>query len=94
MKSRRTTWQQRLLAVQRGGNMTLADLARWLDRPHSTVRTWLQGGVEPGGGPLDIEHVEALLGLLETMVMQKRGFPLPQKGRRERLIEIRAQVLP
>lgn len=88
------TWQRRLQTAQRAGNLTVADLARWFDRPHATVRTWVCDGREPGGGPLDIQHAQALLGLLETLIARKKGFPLPQKGRRQKLLEIRAAVLP
>lgn len=91
------TWQQRLAAVQQGGNLTVADLARWFDRPHATVREWVKNGVEPGGGPNDIEHAEALLGLLETMIRKRKGFPVPRLSPRERVAHVtrvREAVMP
>ena len=88
----RKTFQQRLRACERGGNLTVADLARWFGRPYPTVRTWVQNGIEPGGGPIDKEHAESMLGLLETLIKQKRGLPLPRmapRDRIERLTQIR-----
>ena len=92
----RKPFQQRLKACVRGGNLTVADLARWFDRPYPTVRTWLQDGIAPGGGPIDKEHAESMLGLLETLIKQKRGFPVPRMAPRQRiehLAEIRIACL-
>lgn len=91
------SWQQRLQAVQRGGNLTVADLARWFDRPHSTVRTWVLQTARPGGGALDVEHAEALLGLLEELVRRRQGFPIPRLTGHDRvnyLVELRRRALP
>lgn len=91
------TFQQRLQACQRGGNLTVSDLARWFDRPHPTVRSWVQQGFEPGGAPLDVEHAHQMLGLLETLIRRKRGFPvprLPPSKRIEHLAHIRRSALP
>ena len=90
------TFQQRLRACERGGNLTVADLARWFDRPYPTVRTWVQNGIEPGGGPIDKEHAESMLGLLETLIKQGRWFPISRMSPRERiehLAEIRAACM-
>ena len=85
----------RLRRAQRAGNLTVADLARWLDRPDPTVRGWLNGtGV--GGPPLDREHVDAMLGLLEALIARKKGFPvprLPATKRRDHLARIRQACL-
>ena len=88
----RKTFQQRLKSCERDGNLTVADLARWFDRPYPTVRTWVQDGIEPGGGPIDKEHALSMLGLLETLIKQKQGLPLPRlapRARIERLEQIR-----
>lgn len=90
-------FQRRLQAVLRGGNLRVADLARWFDRPHATVRGWVELGVEPGGGPIDIEHAFALLGLLEALIQKKVGLPVPRlspQKRIEHLTQIRRKVLP
>lgn len=90
------TFQARLLAVQRAGNLTVSDLARWFDRPHPTVRGWVEDGTEPGRSPVDVEHAQSMLGLLETLVKQKRGFPIPRmapKKRIEHLMHIRSSLL-
>lgn len=91
------TFQKRLQACQRAGNLTISDLARWFDRPRPTVRTWVEDGNKPGRGPLDAAHAEALLGLLETLIARKRGFPVPPlspQKRIEHLKHIRQKVLP
>ena len=90
------TFQQRLKACQRGGNLMVADLARWFDRPYPTVRTWVQDGIEPGGGPIDKEHALSMLGLLETLIRQKNGFPVARMSpakRIEHLAGVRAALL-
>ena len=90
------TFQQRLRACERGGNLTVADLARWFDRPYPTVRSWMVDGIEPGGGPIDKEHAESMLGLLETLIKQKRWFPVPRlrpQERIEHLAQVRAAFL-
>ncbi len=90
------SFQKRLKACQRDGNLRLSDLARWFDRPYQTVRSWL-GGSEPGGGPMDIQHAKALLGLLEELIRKKRGFPIPRlspQKRIEHLASIRKAMLP
>ena len=83
------TFGQRLQRVQKGGNLTVADLARWFDRSYQTVRGWRDGKCEPGGAPLDREHVEALLKLLEGMVRRKHKFPVPRLSQRDRITYIR-----
>jgi hypothetical protein len=85
---RRASFQKRLLACQRGGNMTVADLARWFDRPYQTVRSWVEQGIEPGGGPIDRYHAANLLTLLETLVKKKVGFPVPRLPPKERIAHL------
>lgn len=90
-------FKERLEYCQRAGNMTIADLARWFDRPHATVRSWILQGVEPGGGPIDIEHARQLLGLLEMLIRKERGFPVPRLSPQKRIAyvkELRHKVLP
>lgn len=91
------TFQQRLKWVLQGGNLTVADLARWLDRPDPTVREWIDNGREPTGAPLDLEHVYALLELLETLIRKKLNFPVPRLSaakRKEYILSIRKRVFP
>lgn len=84
-----TTLQQRLRWCQKRGNLTVADLARWLDRPYPTVRTWVENGSEPGGGPVDAEAVYGRLATLESLINGRPAggtmrFPVPRlspKGR-------------
>jgi hypothetical protein len=67
----------RLKAIMENGNLTIADLARWFDRPHPTVRGWVHGG-DVGGAPLDREAIEALLERLEVMLKKQKGLPIPR----------------
>ena len=90
------SFKARLASCQRAGNLHVADLARWFDRPHATVRGWVENGTLPGGGPLDIEHAHSMLDLLEVLVKQKRGFPIPRMAPRKRiehLMHIRSRCL-
>lgn len=79
------TFQQRLKKVMAGGNLRVADLARWFERPHSTVTSWVNDGYEPAGGPLDRDTVLLLLVKLERLVAGKKVFPVPRLGPRARI---------
>ena len=91
------TFQQRLKACVRGGNLTVADLARWFDRPYPTVRTWIEVGIKPGGGPIDKEHAESMLALLETLIKRRIELPVPRgmspRKRIEHLTEVRTACM-
>lgn len=76
-------FSERLNRILRDGNLTIADLARWFDRPHPTVSGWIRGG-EVGGAQLDAAWIDAQLVKLETMLRKKRGLPVPRLGRSER----------
>jgi hypothetical protein len=92
---RQLPFAKRLQRAMRGGNLTVADLARWLDRPHATVRCWTLG-TEPSGAPLDVEHAHQMLALLERMIARKIVFPLPRMSTVERarkLAEVRQKVM-
>jgi hypothetical protein len=78
------TIQRRLQTCMKRGNLRVADLARWFDRPHPTVRGWVLKGIRPSGGPHDVDHVIELLGMLEMLIQKKRGFPMPRLSPRER----------
>ena len=78
------TIQRRLQTCMKRGNLLVADLARWFDRPHPTVRGWVLKGTRPGGGPHDIEQVITRLTALETLIKKRRGFPLPRLSPRAR----------
>lgn len=91
------SFQERLQGVQRDGNLKLSDLARWFDRPYATVRGWVENAIEPGGGPIDIQHANELLALLELFIKKKRGFPVPRLSPQKRiayLADIRMRALP
>ena len=71
-------FSDRLQAVMRDGNLTGADLARWLDRPDPTVRCWISGTHELSGAQLDVAYVEAQVGKLERLLRKKVGLPVPR----------------
>ena len=77
------TFTERLQRVRHAANLTVAELARWFDRPDPTVRAWVRGAANPGGPPLDVEHAVALLALLETLIT-KGKLPAPRMKRDER----------
>ena len=71
-----TDFSARLSACLEQGNLTVADLSRWFDRPHPTVRGWITNGFSPRGGPHDVEHTHTLLKALEILINKRRGLPL------------------
>ena len=77
------TFTDRLQRTRHVANLTVAELARWFDRPDPTVRAWVRGDAAPGGPPLDVEHATAMLGLLETLVSRGK-LPAPRMKREER----------
>ncbi len=89
MSKRSKTFGQRLAACQQAGNLTVADLARWFARPYPTVRTWVENGIEPGGGPIDKDYAAHLLSRLETLVRKKQGFPIPRLPPSERIAHLK-----
>lgn len=68
------------------GNLSIADLSRWLDRPHATVSGWLHGKVLPAGTDSDRKYVERELERLESLF--GRGLPVPYLPRDERLAHL------
>lgn len=73
-----TELQKQLRWILREGNLTIADLARWLDRPHGTVSGWLRGG-NLRLPPLDTCRVVRDLDALVLKITQKgTGFPVPE----------------
>ncbi len=91
------TIQRRLQACMKRGNLRVADLARWFDRPHPTVRGWALKGIRPGGGPHDVERVGEQLRLLEKLISSKRGFPVPRlspRQRKQHIVTILAGYIP
>ena len=83
------TFQKRLRKVLVAGNLTVADLARWFDRPDPTVRGWVENGGQPGGGPLDIKQAHDLLATLEKLIRGGKNLPLPRLPPSERLKRLR-----
>lgn len=77
----------RLQAAMQHGNLTIADLARWFERPHPTVRGWVHGtGV--GGPPLDVQAVLDRLGHIEVRIKKRKGLPVPQLSPARRAVYV------
>lgn len=81
-------FRQRLLRVQKRANFTVADLARWFERPHPTVRCWTKG-TRPSGGPLDSQRVEKGLARLEGLLKQRK-LPLAWMRPRDKIRALKA----
>ena len=52
--------QSRLNKIMRRRNMRVADLARELDKPYTTVREWVLYGREPGANKRMAKRLAAL----------------------------------
>lgn len=78
------TFQDRLEWVREVGNLRVADLARWFDRPYSTVNSWKMGH-KPMGPPGDVREVFATLVQIEEAIRQKQ-IPLPVMPSSRRLM--------
>lgn len=88
------TFSERLQDLLDAGNLTVADLARWLERPHPTVRGWVLGG-NLGGPAMDAAYVIAEISRLEKLIKKKRGLPVPRMSARKRItymIELRSNL--
>lgn len=89
------TIQRRLQACMKRGNLRVADLARWFDRPHPTVRGWALKDIRPGGGPHDAKMVEFDLNRLERLIKGKYGFPIPRlspRARKQHILDIKKSL--
>lgn len=62
-----STFQKRLQKVMRRRNMRVADVARWFDRPYTTVREWVLYGRIPygDGSAVDWKRIERRLVAME-----------------------------
>lgn len=73
-------FQQRLRACVRKGDLQVADLHHWFDRPRATVRYWLlskdAARYEPHDDPKG-RDAWTRLKLLEWGVENNDGFPVP-----------------
>lgn len=71
------TFSERLQVVLKKGNLRVADLARWFDRPHPTVNGWVKRNLNPGGGPADVDNAYEMLIKLESYLQRSRMLPVP-----------------
>jgi hypothetical protein len=78
------TTQARLRSILERGNLTVSDLARWLDRPWATVNSWVNEGREPTGTVMDLAYLKAELKHLEHRIKMGEGFPVPSLSQSER----------
>lgn len=73
------TFSERLRVVLKKGNLRVADLAKVFDRPHPTVNGWVTRGLNPGGGPADVDDAYVMLGKLESFLQRSKLLPVPVK---------------
>ena len=78
------TFQGRLKRCLKAGNLTVADLARWFNRPDPTVRGWVLDGRQPAGPAKDRDDLLRSLAWLERRIAVSNGFPVPRMSQRER----------
>ena len=83
-------FSERLRVVQKRGNLRVADLARWFEKPHATVSEWAKNGRQPTAAPGDLAFIEESLTKLENLVAQKRGFPVPRMSPSQRIAHMDA----
>ncbi len=84
----RAAFQSRLKTCVERGNLTVADLHRWFGRPYATVRSWLDDGYEPAGGPVTVRRAHDRLAALEDFV-RLNGRSLREMPMRERAQSMR-----
>lgn len=68
-------WVKRLQWCIKHGDMTIADLHHWFERPRSTVRAWVLLGKEARDLPSGF--LQKRLELLEKRIKARDGFPIP-----------------
>lgn len=73
------SFQKRLQDTMKGGNLRVADLARWFGRPDPTVRQWVNYGVLPSGGAHDRDDIERQLTALEKSIKAGKHLPLAKR---------------
>ena len=69
------TFTQRLQWCIKHGDMTIADVHHWFERPRATVRTWVLDGREARTTPSN--YIEKRLADLEEKIRARKGFPIP-----------------
>lgn len=82
------TFIKQLLALQRQGNLSTADLQHWFDRPYSTVRSWVVDKRAPRYAHHDAEESLRLLQHCLTQLSDLRG--VSSHERPERIRQLRA----
>jgi len=71
-----TDFTKRLRRAMKDGDMTVADIHHWFERPRATVRTWVWDARTPQGPAGERAHL--LLRHLEAKIASRSGFPIPQ----------------
>lgn len=84
-------FQERLRRCLDQGNLRIADLARWLERPNATVSTWVNKGRLPSGPAMEMAWLEARLKTLEKRIKTRDGFPVPRMSLSDRVAYIAKQ---
>lgn len=84
------TFQERLRRVLADGGLRVADLARWLDRDHSTVSDWTKGAM-PTGAPDSLHDLVNRLAQLEIVILERK-LPLPSCVAKDRRLRYLAKL--
>jgi cyanate lyase len=79
---KRLTLAERLLACMQRGDLSLADLAHWLDRPYATVRTWVYDDRYPHG--VYWRTIDDRLKLLEHEIVTRTHIPVKDVSAHDR----------
>src|SRR5258705_7177018 len=77
---------KRLLALQRQGSLSTADLQHWFDRPYSTVRSWVVDKRDPRYAGRDAESSLRLLHHCITQFEDLRGVSSHERPARIRAL--------
>lgn len=78
----RESFHVRLTRVMQTGQLTVADLSHWFNRPHPTVSMWVKGKTAPAGRyTADLAYSRLLL--LEQVV-RARDWSVPEMSAHKR----------
>jgi hypothetical protein len=84
------TFVKRLLALQRQGDLSTADLAIWFERPYSTVRSWVVHERDPRYA---VRDAEVSLRLLQHCIKDFEGLRgVSENERPTRIRELRTRA--
>lgn len=84
------TFAKRLIALQRQGDLSTADLQHWFNRPYSTIRSWVVDKRNPRYAGRDVEVSLRVLQHCITQFEALRGVSLHERPARIRQLRAAA----